>query len=70
MIPRVRTVSSLPQMHRGDTLRSIADKAHDLTARVQFLQVEAERVNDILSRVPADTTSRLDWLNRQLGGSV
>lgn len=67
--PAARQLSSVPQTHRTATLRAIAQKAHDATARIQFLNTEAKRMQELLDRVPEDSDSRLAWINSQLHGS-
>lgn len=66
MIPQVRKITSSPLTHRTETLRSIADKAHAVTARIEFLNTEGERMRQLLNNVPEDPGSRLAWLNNQL----
>jgi len=61
-----RQLSSAPQTHRTETLRAIAQKAHDSTARIQFLNTEAERVSQIVKSLPDDVDSRLTTLNNRL----
>ncbi|MFZ2803610.1 MAG: hypothetical protein WA001_00130 [Patescibacteria group bacterium] len=67
--PAARQLSSVPQTHRASTLRAIAQKAHDVTARVQFLNTEGEKIRQLLENIPEDSDSRLAWLNSQLHGS-
>jgi hypothetical protein len=61
-----RKLSSAPQTHRTDTLRAIAQKAHDTTASIKFLATEAQQMSELLENVPDDSNSRLAWLNSQL----
>jgi len=65
---QVRKIAAVHQTHRASTLQSIASKAHAIDARIQYLKVQGEKAKDALSAVPADTTSRLAWLNQQLNG--
>lgn len=64
--PVARQLSSMPQTHRASTLQAIAQKAHANNARIEFLKVEGQRVNDLLKHMPSDASSRLAWVNQQL----
>ena len=64
MIPQIRKVSSVPQTHRDTTLRAIAGKAHDITARIERLRSEGDRFRQALQDAPEQ--NRLAWLNAQL----
>ena len=59
-------LNSLPQTHRTDVLRSIAAKAHDVTARVNYLHSLARDAQSALDEMPEDEMDRLSWLNRRL----
>ncbi len=63
---KARQLSSVPTTHRESTLRAIGQKAHDVTARIEFLSVEGKRMADLVKNAPGDASSRLDWLHKQL----
>lgn len=65
---QVRKIASVHQTHRASTLQSIANKAHAIDSRIEFLKVQGEKAKDALANVPDDATSRLAWLNQQLNG--
>ena len=61
-----RQISSVPKTHRDDTLTAISKKTHAVTARIEFLKVEGQKMHDLLQGAPDDALSRLAWLNSQL----
>lgn len=65
---KARQLSSTPKLHRDSVLQSIATRNHQDAAQIMFLKTDAARVDEELSKVPEDTNSRLDWINRQLHG--
>ena len=62
-------LNSTPQTHRTKVLRAIAEKAHDATARIQYLNVLARNAQEALDEMPDDVTDRLSWLNQRLHNS-
>jgi hypothetical protein len=63
---KARIISSTPLQHRADTLRSIGQKAHDLTARIQYLNVKGKEMAEMIKNAPPGASSRLDYLYKQL----
>jgi len=66
MISQVQDVSSLPQTHNIET---VADKVRALTARIESLKAEGDKLRQALADTPPDTGVRLAWLNKQLHNS-
>lgn len=64
---QIRKIAAVHQTHRQSTLQAISDKAHSIDSRIEFLNVQGERARKLLDEVPEDSSSRLDWINRQLG---
>jgi hypothetical protein len=61
-----RQLSSIPQTHRASTLQAISSKTHDIAAKIVHLKLEAEKAKNLFDQVPANVTSRLDWIHAQV----
>lgn len=61
-----RQLSSLPQTHRTSTLQAISDKTHAITARIEYVKVEMNRLRNLAGSAPGTGQSRIDWIHRQL----
>lgn len=62
----VRPLSSMPNTHRQSTLSAISTRIHDLTAQVQHVKIEGQRMRDLVKSAPGAGQSRLDWIHNQL----
>jgi len=63
---QVRKIATVHQTHNASTLQSIAQKAHAIDSRIEFLKVQGERAKKALDSMPDDVNSRLAWLAQQL----
>lgn len=63
---KARQLSSVPTTHRAATLNAIANKAHSIDSRIEFLAVEGKKMKDLIKQAPGNASSRLDWLHKQL----
>ncbi|MBP9869606.1 hypothetical protein KBC59_03560 [Patescibacteria group bacterium] len=61
-----RKLPTIVQTHRASTLNAISQKTHNVTARIEFLKAEGQRMSELLDQVPEDTGSRLAWLSSRL----
>jgi hypothetical protein len=64
--PIARQLSSVPQTHRTSTLQAISQSAHKTTARIEFLKIEGQKIQELVDKMPEDASSRLAWLSSNL----
>jgi len=62
---KARIISSTPLQHRADTLRSIGQKAHELSAEIKSLGVKRDKFQQLMDQAPKDG-SRLAWIAQRL----
>lgn len=65
-----RLISSVVATHRTSTLQAIAQKAHSVTAQIQYLKQQGAQRRDMILNAPGSGQSRLDWIHQQLSAKV
>jgi len=66
LVTSLSPLQSIPQVHRAATLQAIAQKAHAIDSRIEFLRVQGEKTKQAIDGMPEDVNSRLSWLAQNL----